>query len=122
MSGLFTSNVGDWVSGRVNALRRSHHDHACLVDRLRRAAEHGATNVGPGPFGLWRQCDLIKPRRPGGRMARMGFNLVIVLIQAYLLVRAVVVFFEAGIIAALVFVLLAAAFSWAKFPPPNHDT
>ena len=35
-------------------------------------------------------------------MARMGFNLVIVLIQAYLLVRAVVVFFEAGIIAALV--------------------
>lgn len=55
-------------------------------------------------------------------MARMGFNLVIVLIQAYLLMRAVVVFFEAGFVVALLFVLLAAAFSWAKFPPPNHDT
>lgn len=104
-----------------SSLRRSH--HAYFVGRLRRVAEHCAANVGPGnPFGLWWQCDLIKLRRPGGRMARMGFNLVIVLIQAYLLVRAVVVFFEAGIIAALVFVLLAAAFTWAKFPPPNHDT
>lgn len=48
-------------------------------------------------------------------MFRIVFNLLILLIQAFLMVRAVVVFFEAGLVAASVFVLLAAAFSLAKF-------
>lgn len=55
-------------------------------------------------------------------MARKAFNLVIVLIQAFLLVRAVVVFVEAGFIPALAFVLLAAAFSWAKCHAPTENS
>jgi hypothetical protein len=53
------------------------------------------------------------------QMIRIGFNLVIIVIQVYLLIRAVVVFFEAGFVPALAFVLLAAAFSLAKFKVPS---
>ena len=55
-------------------------------------------------------------------MFRIVFNLVILLIQAFLLVRAVVVFFEAGLVAASVFVLLAAAFSLAKLRSPAKQS
>lgn len=53
---------------------------------------------------------------------RLGFNLIIMVIQIYLLIRAVVVFFEAGFVAALLFVLLAAAFSLAKSRAPYHTS
>jgi hypothetical protein len=53
------------------------------------------------------------------QMIRLSFNLIIVVIQIYLLIRAVVVFFEAGLAPALVFVMLAAAFSLAKCRAPE---
>lgn len=55
-------------------------------------------------------------------MLRIVFNLAILLIQAFLLARAVVVFFEAGWVAGLAFVLLAAAFSLAKFRVPAKQS
>lgn len=55
-------------------------------------------------------------------MFRVVFNLAILLIQAFLLVRAVVVFFEAGLVAASVFMLLAAAFFLVKFRSPAKQS
>lgn len=55
-------------------------------------------------------------------MFRIVFNLVILLIQAFLLMRAVVVFFEAGWVAGLAFVLLASTFSLAKFRAPAKQS
>ena len=82
-----------------------------------------ATDDGLGSRGLRRPADLIwlSPYL-GDRMLRIVFNLVILLIQAFLLARAVVVFFEAGWVAGLAFVLLVAAFSLAKFRAPAQQS